>query len=140
MDLYNHLYFHLQIELISNNRFYISVDGKNISFLLQDANSTYSDENVEIFQNEDNSITCAMPTIGFGITVSSSEGAMSFVLQVPASWQGYTSGLQGNYNGNKSDDFIPRGRKAAISDGESDRNIHFEFAQTCMSKLTLIFN
>ena len=116
------------------------VDRKSINSLLQDANSTYSNENVEIFQNEDNSITCAMPTIGFGITVSSSEGAMSFVLQVPASWKSYTKGLLGNFNGNKSDDFIPRGSKTAISCNETDRNIHFKFAQTCKSKSILNFN
>ena len=100
----------------------------------------YSDENVEIFQNEDSSITCAMATIGFGVTISSTEGAMSFVLQVPASWKSYTKGLLGNFNGNKSDDFIPRGSKAAISGGESDRNVHFKFAQTCKSKSNLNFN
>ena len=124
----------MQIGVISNNQFNAYVDGKNISLLLQGPNSAYSDENVEIFKNEDNSITCAMPTIGFGVTVSSKEGAMGFVLQVPASWQRYTTGLLGNYNGNKSDDFIPRGSKVAISDGESDRNIHFKFCQTCKSK------
>ena len=130
----------MQIGVVGNNQFYVYVDRKNISSLLQDVNSTYSDENVEIFQTEDNSITCAMPIFGFGITVSSTEGAMSFVVQVAASWQSYTTGLLGNYNGNKSDDFVPRGSKAAIQNSESDRNIHFKFAQTCKYKSALCLN
>ena len=133
-------YFHLQIGVVSNNQFYVYVDRQNISSLFQDVNSTYSDENVDIFQTEDNSITCAMPIIGFGITISSTEGAMSFVVQVPASWQNNTTGLLGNFNGNKSDDFIPRGSKTAISGNKTDRNIHFKFAQTCKSKSTLNLN
>ena len=136
----NLLSYYLQVGVVRNNKFYVYVDRRNISSLLQDLNSTYSDENVDIYQTEDNSITCAMPVIGFGITISSAEGAISFVLQVPATWQGHTTGLLGNYNGNKSDDFVPRGSKAAISDGESDRNIHFHFAQTCKTKSALNLN
>ena len=103
----------------------------DISNLIHNSSSYSIEESLDIFWTANNSITCSLPTIGVGITITITEGALNFVLQIPASWQGRTTGLLGNYNGNKSDDYIPRGRTRAVSDEESDRFIHFEFGLTC---------
>ena len=104
----------------------------NISNELEQINSTYnnSDETILITREAENSISCITPA-GASITIKNINGALSFVLVVPPSWKGLTIGLMGNFNGNKSDEFIPRKQVIPLSDAISDRNIHWMFAQTC---------
>ena len=49
-----------------------------------------------------------------------------------------TSGLMGNYNGDKSDDLLPRGGTVPISDSSSIRQIHSNFGITCKLSIRLI--
>ena len=108
------------------------MNGMNISNGLELINSTYnnSDETILITREAENSISCITPA-GVSITITNSNGALSFVLIVPPSWKGLTTGLMGNFNGNKSDEFIPRHQVMPLSDAISDRNLHWMFAQTC---------
>ena len=108
------------------------VDGKSISSELKLINSTYtnSDETIIITREADNSVSCITPN-GVSITINNTNGALSIVVIVPPSWKGQTKGLLGNFNGNQSDEFVPRGKTEPLSGRISDRNLHWKFGQTC---------
>ena len=52
-----------------------------------------------------------------------------YILEIPSSFEGTTSGLMGNYNNNDTDEFILRD-ETMISNSSSDREIH-QFGQSC---------
>ena len=52
-----------------------------------------------------------------------------YILEVPSSFEGTTSGLLGNYNNDNSDEFVFRDG-TMISNSSSDREIH-QFGQSC---------
>ena len=98
-------------------------------------NSTYnnSDATILITREAENLMSSITPA-GVSITIKITNGALSFVLIVPPSWKGLTNGLMGNFNGNKSDEFIPRKQVMPLPDAISDRNLHWMFAQKCKRK------
>ena len=51
--------------------------------------------------------------------------------QLDTRFRGKLSGLLGNYNGDQSDDFWPRDSSDPISLNSRDRDIHFQFGETC---------
>ena len=108
------------------------MNGVNISSELEFINSTYnnSDETILITREAENSISCITP-VGASVTVTKTNGSLGFTVVVPPSWKGLTTGLMGNFNGNKSDEFLPRNKTMPLSDEISDRNLHWMFAQTC---------
>ena len=108
------------------------MNGIKISNELELINATYnnSDETILITRETENSVLCIAPP-GVSITIKNTNGALSFVVVVPPSWKGLTSGLMGNFNGNKSDEFIPRKQVMPLMDAISDRNLHWMFAHTC---------
>ena len=52
-----------------------------------------------------------------------------YILEIPSSFKGTTSGLLGNYNDDDSDEFVFHNR-TMISNSSSDREIH-QFGQSC---------
>ena len=95
-------------------------------------NSTYNDtdESIQILREDINSISCVFSN-GISIVISAVQGVLNIVAIVPPSWKGSTKGLLGNYNGNKDDDFVPRGADKPLPGTITDRSVHFQFAQTC---------
>ena len=95
-------------------------------------NSTYNDTDdyIHLLREDTNSISCVFSN-GISIVISAVQGVLNIVTIVPPSWKGSTKGLLGNYNGNKNDDFVPRGTDKSLPGTITDRSIHFQFAQTC---------
>lgn len=75
---------------------------------------------------------------GVGITISATAGILNFVLALPSSFKSQTWGLLGNYNGDKTDEFIPRNQAGALPDTISDQGIHEMFGQTCASLVAAV--
>ena len=50
---------------------------------------------------------------------------------LPDTFQGVTRGLLGNFNGDTSDDFLPRFSNIPIPTDSSLQDIHFDFGVTC---------
>ena len=53
------------------------------------------------------------------------------IISLPDSLHNQTQGLFGNYNGNASDDLIPRGQKKSLSSYLNLKEIHEQFGLTC---------
>ena len=69
---------------------------------------------------------------GIFVTLREANGFISmFTVSLPASFQGRTSGLMGNYNGDPSDDFLPRNGSTPLSVNASNKEIHEQFGITC---------
>ena len=53
------------------------------------------------------------------------------IVSLPASYRNKTRGLMGNYNGDKSDDLIPKGGTESLPLDAGLQNIHEQFGTTC---------
>ena len=129
------IYITLQIGS-EDDKLYVLVNSHNVTSVLTEINSTYNgtDESIQILREDTNSISCVFSN-GISIVISAVQGVLNIVAIVPPSWKGSTKGLLGNYNGNKDDDFVPRGADNSLPGTITDRIVHFNFAQTC----TLLF-
>ena len=69
---------------------------------------------------------------GAYVEVREENGTLSSVIvAVPSSFRGKTRGLMGTYNGNTSDDLIPRFGASPLPPNPSIREIHEHFGITC---------
>lgn len=55
----------------------------------------------------------------------------ALTVTVPSQYRGLTRGLMGNYNGNDTDDLIPRGLNDSLPLNSSLQTIHKDFGLTC---------
>ena len=110
---------------------------EDISSSLTAVNDTYNTNGeVELTRQANESIV-AMFSSGVGITVNMTAGIPNFVLSLPTAYKNQTRGLLGNYNGNSTDEFIPRLLDSSLSDTISDQEVHQLFGQTCKLVRTL---
>ena len=71
---------------------------------------------------------------GAFLKVQEENGIISvLIVSLPSSYQNKTQGLMGNYNGNKSDDLIPKGGTESLSLDSTPQDIHENFGITCES-------
>ena len=82
-----------------------------------------------VFERSSNNSVTVTFSSGLGITINETAGLLVYTLEVPPSFEGTTSGLLGNYNGDNSDEFIFR-NGTVISNFSSDSQIH-QFGQSC---------
>ena len=69
---------------------------------------------------------------GAFLKVQEENGIISvLIVSLPSSYQNKTRGLMGNYNGDKSDDLIPRGATESLSLDSTLQDIHENFGITC---------
>ena len=66
--------------------------------------------------------------------MSVSGGIPTAVASLPEDFQNLTEGLQGNYNGDDTDDFIFR--NGTMLSNDANEQIIFEFGQSCKSLLS----
>lgn len=104
----------------------------DISSDLAVVNGTYSNTNgiAELTRQAQDSIVTVFSN-GVGITINVTVGIPNFVLSLPSSFKHQTQGLLGNYNGDISDEFIPRNQTTELPSSISDQEIHQLFGQTC---------
>ena len=69
---------------------------------------------------------------GAYVEVREENGALSsVVVAVPSSFRGKTRGLMGTYNGNTSDDLVPRFAATSLPPNASIQEIHEQFGVAC---------
>jgi hypothetical protein len=65
--------------------------------------------------------------------VSESNGLLQYSISFAGDdFKGQMIGLLGNFNGDKSDDLIPKGSTTPIPDTSNDKEIFQQFGKTCM--------
>lgn len=67
--------------------------------------------------------------IMFNVTVG--VGLLQMSLGVPEEHRNDVIGLLGNFDGDKTNDFIPRYKTESLPNNSSDRTIFFDFGQKC---------
>ena len=70
--------------------------------------------------------------MGAFLKVQEENGIISvMIVSLPSSYRNKTRGLMGNYNGDKSDDLIPRGENESLPLDSNLQDIHEQFGMTC---------
>jgi hypothetical protein len=114
----------VQIELSSTGGLIAFVDGEQVSF---DDISSLEFRNVTV-SDRGNSTISATFACGAYIEVKEENGIISVVLvSLSVDFRGLTRGLMGNYNGNTSDDLMPKRSNVPISLNSSLQVIHEQF-------------
>ena len=124
-------------------------DSDTVQFQIVDkSNDTYALVNGELVDFEDlpeqqfNNVILKKSGIAMSAVFSSGvyieveaayEVIFSLLVSLPNNsyYRSQTSGLMGNYNGDKSDDLLPRGGTVPISNASSIKEIHKHFGMTC---------
>ena len=117
------------------------LNSEDITHTVADVNATNSNQSSLVFfeRNTESSIISSFRN-GISVTISLSFGLLSFVASLPQEFQGITTGLLGNFNGDIEDDYMyPNG--TTLDPDASDRMIH-DFGQSCkfMSSLRSIID
>ena len=87
--------------------------------------------NVIVSDTGNNTMEASFSSGAF-ILVREANGFMSlFGVSLPLSFQSYTGGLMGNFNGDPSDDFLPRHGSILVPISASDQEIYEQFGITC---------
>ena len=97
-------------------------------------------EYVSLTDNGNNSVSAFFKE-GVKMEIKVENGIISVMLiTLPSSLKGKTRGLMGNFNGDTSDDLIPKSDTKAISSNSSLENIHSTFGITCKLKSNISSN
>ena len=90
---------------------------------------------VILTHNGNNTITAQFSS-GAQISATVELGIISIIfISLPSSLKNITSGLLGNFNGDESDDLLPRGESIPLLTSSSLQDIHIMFGITCTFKL-----
>ncbi len=118
------------MEASNDGNFTVLRNGVDVSSNLSAINQTVMDLSVQITRTKIDEIESSFSN-GVTVTVKITSGVPNFVILMPVEFQTYTVGLLGNYNGNKTDDFVSR-NGTLLSDNSTDEEIH-ELGQSCKS-------
>ena len=108
----------------------VMVDGTDVTADLIAVNGSmfYSDNTVNV--NRQSSTTVEVTFLsGVSVEVTLQVGLLAFNVRLPEEFMMEGRGLLGNFDGNKSNEFVYR-NGTMISDSSSDREIH-NFGQSC---------
>ena len=120
----------VQFQLANNDEVDVLMNGELVDF---DGLPEQQFNNVSVRTGE--SSATAVFSSGVYVEVRAENGILSTLLvSLADSYRSQTSGLMGNYNGDRSDDLLPRGAVTPIPLTSSLRDIHNRFGVTCKSK------
>ena len=118
----------VQFELSSTNQLNALVNGELIDF---EGLSEQEFNNVTINDLGNNTLTATYSS-GAYLNVREENGILSIVIvSLPTSFQGTTRGLMGSFNGDTSDDLVPRNSTEPLPLNSSLQLIHESFGVTC---------
>ena len=118
----------VQFELSSTNQLNALVSGELIDF---EGLSEQEFNNVTINDLGNNTLTATYSS-GAYLNVREENGILSIVIvSLPTSFQGTTRGLMGSFNGDTSDDLVPRNSTEPLPLNSSLQLIHESFGVTC---------
>ena len=121
----------VQFELANNDEVDVLINGELVDF---DGLPEQQFNNVSVRTGE--SSATAVFSSGVYVEVRASNGILSTLLvSLADSYRSQTSGLMGNYNGDMSDDLLPRGASTPLPLTSSLRDIHNRFGVTCKSAM-----
>lgn len=122
----------VQFELNSTNQVIALVNGELVDF---EGLSEQEFDNVTVTDLGNNKLAATFAS-GIYLDVKEENAFLSIVIvSLPTSFQGTTRGLMGSFNGDISDDLVPRYRTEPIPNNSSLETIHESFGVTC--KLSL---
>ena len=128
---FTHVLFSIkQVEIGTNNDIVILINGTNVSSYLTTINSTVRNDTVYLERVTEETVTIAFSN-DITVNITLRMNLLSFVILVPQSLRNNTdvSGLLGNIDGNKSNEFVYR-NGTMLPDDSSDRILH-TFGQSC---------
>jgi len=114
---------------VTDGGFDILLDGSDMSSELAITGSNISDSTYYIQRSANNSMMVQFPS-GLGLTANYSNGILSFVLNLPPTFNSSAQGLLGTFNDDISDDLIFRNGTLLLTNS-TDREKH-TFGQSCM--------
>ena len=118
----------VQIELDPFGGLVALVSGEEVSF---DELSTLEFRNVTVSDRGNQTISATF-ACGAYVEVKQENAIISvMIVSLSEEFRGRTRGLMGNYNGNTSDDLIPKGSTTPISLESTLQVIHEQFGITC---------
>ena len=120
----------VQFQLASNDEVDVLMNGELVDF---DGLPEQQFNNVSVRTGE--SSATAVFSSGVYVEVRAANGILSTLLvSLEDGYRSRTSGLMGDYNGDRSDDLLPRGALMPIPLTSSLRDIHNQFGVTCKSR------
>ena len=109
----------------------VRVDGEFIDF---DEMKEMKFDNVMV-EDRGNATVIAAFSKGTSIELKVENGIVSVMLvSLPVNQKGKTRGLMGNFNGDPSDDLLPKGGSSPLPSNSSMEDIHHLFGMTCKLK------
>ena len=64
------------------------------------------------------------------MNITEANGLLTIATLIPGNYNGKTSGLMGNFNGDPDDDLLPRGETTPLPSNSNDSTV-FQFGKTC---------
>ena len=118
----------VQIEMNETSSFVdVYISGEPVDFSVQTAQRF---KNVAI--SRENNVYIVKFSVGVSIEVQGQLGILSKIKTfVPSKYSGATQGLLGNYNGDDTDDLVPRNSTEALLSTSTLEDIHNLFGITC---------
>lgn len=105
------------------------MDGVDVTPDLIAANDSITyNEAIDVERTSNTSVVVSIES-GISVEVTLELGVLSFVLAIPREFEGNSTGLLGNFDGNETNDFVYRDG-TMISNDATDREIH-NFGQSC---------
>ena len=118
----------VQMEVVNGNEIEICVNGVVLDFSITSC-QWYA--GVAVTRRVNGTVSLSFDG-GYFMEVGGENDILSLIkVTLPERERGRTQGLLGNYNGNSSDDLIPRGASEPIPVGSSLQEIHNQFGITC---------
>lgn len=118
----------VQMEVVNGNEIEICVNGVVLDFSIT-TSQWYA--GVAVTRRVNGTVSLSFDG-GYFMEVGGENDILSLMkVTLPERERGRTQGLLGNYNGNSSDDLIPRGASEPIPVGSSLQEIHNQFGVTC---------
>ena len=118
----------VQMEVVNGNEIEICVNGVVLDFSIT-TSQWYA--GVAVTRRVNGTVSLSFDG-GYFMEVGGENDILSLMkVTLPERERGRTQGLLGNYNGNSSDDLIPRGVSEPIPVGSSLQEIHNQFGVTC---------
>ncbi len=121
---------------LADSELQVLLNSEDISSTVADVNDTNSQSLLVIIERVSTDSILFSFSNDIGTKITASMGLLSFVLSVPQEFEGKSSGLLGNFNGDDSDDF-KYSNGTLLDSTANDRMIH-DFGQSCEFVFTYI--